>query len=222
MSAALPKVALTAALKGLVRDSALHRWQQLKVDRREVAAWEKAGRGLPPPQAFKKQLIRDFGRRFETRVLVETGTYWGHTIAGSLGVFKTIYSIELKDAFYQHARRRFARHRNVKLFHGDSATQLPRILWELNEPALFWLDAHYSGDGTARGDVDTPIVAELRAISQHRLKTHVILIDDARCFDGTNDYPTLTACKTLSTGFWPASRFEVADDVIRITCKPII
>lgn len=200
-----------------MRDCALHRWQQRQKERKELAAWEKAGREMPPPQAFKKQLIRDLARRFDTRVLVETGTHCGHTIAASLGAFDTIYSIELMDELYRHARGRFANHRKVKLRHGDSAHELPHILAEVSEPTLFWLDAHYSGDGTARAVCNTPILKELQTIASHQLKKHVILIDDARCFDGTNDYPTITACQDLAATFWPASGFDVTDDIIRIT-----
>jgi hypothetical protein len=208
---------LTGRIKGWVRDGALHRWQQRRRDGRELAAWQRAGHSLPPPPAFKRQLIREVGRRFGTRILVETGTYYGHTVAASLGSFDAIYSIELMDELYQCARSRFARHRKVKLRHGDSAQELSQILREVSQPAIFWLDAHYSGIGTARADRDTPILKELQTISQHRVKKHVILIDDARCFDGTNNYPTIEGCRSLAATFWPASRFEVADDIIQIT-----
>jgi hypothetical protein len=211
------KFGLTATLKSLVRDGALHRWQQQQKDRKELAAWEKAGHSVLPPQAFKRQLIRELARRFGTRVLVETGTNWGHTVAASLSTFDAIYSIELLDELYEHARRRFSRNPKVRLRHGDSAQELTRILDEVREPALFWLDAHYSGDGTARGDRDTPIMQELQSISQHHLKKHVILIDDARLFDGTTDYPTLKACRKAAALFWPEHRFEVSEDIIRIT-----
>jgi hypothetical protein len=149
--------------------------------------------------------------------LVETGTNRGHTVAASLGTFDIIYSIELLDELFDYCQRRFARRKKVRLRCGDSVSELPRILSELNEPALFWLDAHYSGEGTARGEQDTPIMRELQAISEHHIQAHVILIDDARCFDGRNDYPTLESCLALAARLWPAHRSSVEDDVIRIT-----
>lgn len=207
---------LIRSLKDLLRDGALHSWQQRRKDRTVLALWEEAGRPLPPPAAFKGQLIRDIAKRFATRVLVETGTNWGNTVASSLRDFDRIYSIELLDEFYHRAVRRFARHSKVRLYHGDSTRELPRILRELREPALFWLDAHYSGDGTGRADVDTPIATELLIISTHTVKNHVILIDDARMFNGTNDYPTLSGCREAVGKYWPQHSFEVANDVIRV------
>ena len=207
---------LLGTIKDAFREGIAHRAVLRRNEQALLSQWEKAGRPLPPPQAFKHQLIRDMAGRFGTRVLVETGTNFGHTVSAVLGTFHTIYSIELMDELWASARRRFARHPQVKLSHGDSARELPRILGELREPALFWLDAHYSGAGTARADIDTPIAQELLAISQHSLKNHVLLIDDARKFDGTDAYPTLDGCRKAAAGYWPQHTFEVVDDVIRI------
>lgn len=65
------------------------------------------------------------------------------------------------------------------------------ILRKITKPTLFWLDAHYSGDGTARGTKDTPIAKELQSIFDHSVKNHVILIDDARDFENDPSYPSL-------------------------------
>ena len=208
---------LLGVIKDHFREGVIHRAVQRRKDQALLSQWKEAGRPQPPPQAFKHQLIRHMAERFGTRVLVETGTNFGHTVSAGLGIFHSIYSIELMDELWASARRRFARHPQVRLSHGDSARELPRILSELSEPALFWLDAHYSGTGTARADIDTPIAQELLAISKHPVKNHVVLIDDARHFDGTNSYPTLAGCRQLASEYWPQHAFGVADDVIRIT-----
>ena len=201
-------------IKDFFREGAIHRAVGRRRDRALLSQWETSGR--PPPQVFKHQLIRDTAGHFGVRVLVETGTNYGHTVSAVLGTFHTIYSIELMDELWASARRRFARHPKVKLSHGDSARELPRILSELREPALFWLDAHYSGAGTARADIDTPIAQELLTISMHPIRNHVLLIDDAREFDGTDAYPTLDGCRRAAAEYWPQHTFDVADDVIRI------
>ena len=61
----------------------------------------------------------------------------------------------------------------------------------LNDPAIFWLDGHYSSGITAKGELECPIYGELDAIFSFQSLNHLILIDDARLFNGTNDYPTI-------------------------------
>jgi hypothetical protein len=196
-----------------VRDAARRWWNH---DARDLENWQQQGRPLPPPAAFKQQLIRDLARRHNIKVLVETGTYGGATIAASLGTFAQLCSIELSADLYAAARRRFALWRKVRLYQGDSARELPKVLSELGEPVLFWLDAHDSGQDTARTDSDTPVVQELQMIARHPVRHHVILIDDARLFDGTNGYPTLESCRRTAQQCWPKHEFNVAEDIIRI------
>lgn len=210
-------MSLLAPIKSRLRDGTLHRWMQRRRDDAALREWEAAGRTLPPPQAFKQQVIRRMAARYGTRTLVETGTLFGGTIAACLGDFDKLYSIELSDEFFAAAQKRFARYRKVRLHHGDSANEMPRVLAEIKEPVLFWLDAHYSSGGTARADLDSPIVQELKAISRHPVPGHLILIDDARCFDGTNDYPPIANCRSLAMQFWPRHDVTVVDDIIRIT-----
>lgn len=211
---------MVRALKDRFKEGRLHRAVNRWRDRREFARWQKAGRPQPTPQACKRVLIQDVATRFATRVLIETGTNFGHTVSSAIGCFDTIYSIELNEALWQTAAKRFARHRHVQLRHGDSARELAGILAELSEPALFWLDAHYSGAGTARGALDSPIMLELSAIAQHTVRDHVLLIDDARMFDGSDGYPTIAGCRESAAAWWPTHDFDVQDDVIRIVPPP--
>ena len=92
---------------------------------------------------------------------------------------------------FQQANGRFKSYANVDLLHGDSGVLMPSVLSKLTTRALFWLEGHYSGAGIARSELDTPVSAELQAILYHSCKAHVILIDDARCFDGCDSYPHL-------------------------------
>lgn len=126
------------------------------------------------------------------------------------------HSIELDQHLYRQAHNRFRNWLNVKTYQGDSGEVLPRILARLHCPALFWLDGHYSGGETAKGEADTPISIELQAILESRIKGHVVLIDDARCFDGTSDYPFIEDLLAIVRRD-PNYRIEISADIIRLT-----
>jgi len=113
-------------------------------------------------------------------VFVETGTEFGTMIERLKEHFNEIHSIELDDTLYKDAVKRFQGERQIHLYHGDSATEIRKILPPLTSPALFWLDAHGGGDITFQ---NSPIEGELRAIFAHPVQGHIILIDDARHFN---------------------------------------
>lgn len=49
---------------------------------------------------------------------------------------------------------------------------------------------------------------------------HIILIDDARDFNGHNGYPTIEELESMIIGNgFPNSKIEVKDDIIRIELK---
>jgi len=113
-------------------------------------------------------------------------------------VFAQIYSIELGMEIYQKAKNRFAGIKKITILQGDSGEVLKELLAHINSPCLFWLDAHYS-PGTAKGNIETPIVKELTNIFEHPLATrHVILIDDASWYTGERDYPTIDTLRHMA------------------------
>lgn len=174
-------------------------------------------RGAPPPHAVKRRVLRQYARRYGTSVLVETGTYLGDMMAAMANAFDELHSIELSAAYYEKARARFAPKPHIHLHRGDSAVELAKVLPALRQRTLFWLDAHYSGGITARAEVDTPIVQELREIFARNAAGHVVLVDDAHCFDGTHAYPTVDGVRDLVRSLNPGYSVEVAEDIIRIT-----
>ncbi len=182
----------------------------------EVRDWCKRGRPLPPPPSYKQGVIKNYARRFRIRTFIETGTLHGDMVAASMNLFDSLYSIELDEQLFANARERFDGCRGITLIQGDSGTELPNLLRSLRGRCLFWLDGHYSGEGTARGFEDTPILRELRAILNHPCHEHVVLIDDARCFDGHNGYPMISEIKSLVSRVRPDWHIEVEHDIIRL------
>jgi hypothetical protein len=184
-------------------------------ERRVLRKWNRAGRPIPATALIKQTIIKDYQRRFGLRVFVETGTFAGEMVDAVLGRFDRIYSIELDDGWYAHAVDRFRGRSDVTLLQGDSAARLPEVLAQVREPALFWLDAHYSGPITARGPLDSPIGQELDAIAAHPIGGHVVLIDDMRGFNGTGGYPEAAALVEDLRRKHPADVVEVQADVLR-------
>ena len=177
--------------------------------------WRLAGRPIPPPPFVKQAIVKDYQRRFGIRVFVETGTFAGDMIDAVKPRFQRIVSIELDPGWHARAVERFRSDTHVSLLQGDSGVRLKEVLASLTEPALFWLDAHYSGPITARGVVDSPIAQELEALRAHPVKGHVVLIDDMRDFTGRGGYPTVDELVTWIREGDPTAIVEVKDDVLR-------
>jgi hypothetical protein len=180
------------------------------------ARWRLQGCPAPPPAHFKRRFLRDLAKWNGLQVFVETGTLHGDTIDALKGTFSELHSIELEDELFLKAQARFRNSPNVHLHKGNSGEELPKILERLGQPALVWLDAHYSGPGTALGTEDTPVLKELAAVSEHPFKhKHVVVIDDARDFLGIeiDGYPTLDEIRSYASriGF---NSYRLAFDMI--------
>jgi hypothetical protein len=185
----------------------------------EIAHWIRMGcTGVAPPP-IKRMIVAAYLERYRLDQFIETGTHAGDTLA-YIAHNKAVscISVELSHEYYQAALRRFANYTNVILKQGDSSVVLAEVVRDLRSPALFWLDGHYSGGNTARGVEDTPVSAELSAILNSSIKTNVILIDDAHCFDGKNAYPQLEVLLQTIRRLG-AYHIEISDDIIRLTPK---
>lgn len=186
---------------------------------KDARVWVRNGRKGSPPHLIKQRIIRKYRRQFSCEVLVETGTYHGDMVYAMRKEFKELHSVELGGDLYERAKIRFAGYPHIHLYNGDSGEILQDILCKLKQPCLFWLDAHYSAGMTVKGASDTPIEKELKHIFRHEhAHHHVLLIDDARVFNGTNDYPTLQTIEAMSkqAGY---HLFSIENDIIRV-CNP--
>ncbi len=176
--------------------------------------WELRGKPVPPPNKVKQEVVAQISKEKKLQTLVETGTYLGNMIFAQRKNFRKIYSIELSLDFFEKAEKRFRRNKHIHILFGDSADVLPEVVKELDEPALFWLDGHFSGGETAESNC--PVLKELEAITFSKF-AHEILIDDARCFDGTNGYPTMEEIRQLMASRVRSHKIEVILDIIRIS-----
>ncbi|MBK7137189.1 MAG: hypothetical protein IPH73_13580 [Rhodocyclales bacterium] len=182
---------------------------------REWRRW-KSGENQMSPHYLKRRVIADYAERYDLSCLVESGTYFGEMVAANRRRFSRIVSIELDVFLFQRAARRFRGRGNIEIVQGDSGEVLPRILETIDCRTLFWLDAHYSGGITARGAKEAPIEEEICSILRHPVRGHVILVDDARMFDGRHGYPTLDEVNRLVGEAGSGWDIDVRDDILRI------
>lgn len=168
-----------------------------------------------PEKRRKAQIVLEYASKYNLNWFIETGTYTGFMVSAVRDHFDYVYSIELSHKLAREAIRRFRRCSNVVIMHGDSSQVLPSLLDKIESPCLFWLDAHYSKGVTARGDKDTPVMEEIKAISNHNM-LHCVLIDDARLFDGESDYPSREQVVDVFQDKYTISESE---DIFRIEPK---
>ena len=170
----------------------------------------------PAPRSVKVAVIRRFADRRMRSVFVETGTFYGDMLAALAGDFDRLYSIELHRGLGRRAARRFASDPRISIITGDSAAMLEPLLRSLARPSVLWLDGHYSGLLTARGESDTPILRELDAVFRGGTPQDVVLIDDARLFGTDAAYPTVAELERRVHAARPDWIVRVEDDIVQM------
>jgi hypothetical protein len=180
--------------------------------------WHEQGCPLPPPYTLKRRVMLDYKSLFKTKVFIETGTFMGDTTWAMSEYFDKLYTIEIDNKLFSMAVERFKDISKIKVVNGDGGTTLPIVLSNIqsDEVCLFWLDGHYSGSITGKGDSNTPILKEIESVYNHNIN-HIILVDDARLFVGKDDYPTLEYLKSFAMKLNSSLKFEVKEDIIRLT-----
>lgn len=167
----------------------------------------------------RRLVLREYGRRFGLKVFIETGTNDGGTPMALKDDFVRLVTIELGEKSWREAVEKFKPYPKVFCLQGDSAVVLPGVLADTTEPALIWLDGHFSGGDTARGSQDTPVLDELQAIFSTGVP-HVVLVDDARLFEGMPlhdeqpNWPGIDEVRKLAEA--NGYQFEVFDDIVRL------
>ncbi len=167
-------------------------------------------------QQYQRDVILKY-KKPHHKLFVETGTALGETSAWASLYFEKVITVEFADDLYRAALERFFHVPNVTVMHGDSADLIKLITYNIHEPTVFWLDAHYDG-----GDVplapsgESPVTFELTSIFHHS-GDNVILVDDARLF-GNGKYPNLGWVERHALGALPSGyNFLVENDVIQMT-----
>lgn len=111
---------------------------------------------------------------------VETGTFKGETARWAAGRFREVVTIELSQSLHLEAAASLADLPNVRCLQGDSAECIAEAAPLGGAPSVFWLDAHYSFDGTAGESAECPLLEELAVLEGRN--GDVVAVDDAHMF----------------------------------------
>ena len=118
----------------------------------------------------------------EFPIFIETGTFHGETIFSMERFFNKLYTIEINEYLYNNAKSKYYGNK-INFIFGDSSNEIRNILEQCDDKILFFLDAHYSGDGTGNTkitDLYTPLEKEIENINKYCKKEALLIIDDCR------------------------------------------
>ena len=131
--------------------------------------------------------------------------------------FKKITGIELNKEFWKLSKNYFSRDKNVLILQGNSSLVIRNQLKHLKKKTLFFLDAHYSKDGTSGKNLKNPILQEIKAIISHKVKNHTIIIDNLNEFIKPNKgYPKIEIIKKMVKKNVNYKIFSLKNDLIII------
>jgi len=137
-----------------------------------------------------EQMLKNFG----IKNFVETGTGDGSSMDKVLltEIVDNAYGIELDDELYANLEKAYDGIDYMHLYKGYSEDEMANVMDDIDdEPALFWLDAHFPGADYgpagygAEEDVNKrlPMEAELRVMKEKRdLSKDIIFMDDLRIY----------------------------------------
>jgi hypothetical protein len=184
--------------------------------------WDLArlGQGVPVNlhSYMKYVTLRSLGKRTGARLLVEAGTFRGVTSARCARAFEQVVTIELDPELAREAEKFLIRYPNVKVLQGDAVTLLPSVFSGYNfRDAVVFLDGHFSGGGTARGNVVEPAILELEILAKHSHQICGIVIDDFRLFGSEPGFPKKSELVIAIERMFPLPEFDLkihADQLI--------
>jgi len=169
-------------------------------DLNELIKWQEIYNFSEPfPTFIKKKVLKEYSS--SSTIWVETGTLVGDTAKYLSKIAKFVYTIEPSEKYYNLSVKNLKNYENIKIYNDTSENKLNDILEIIkpNSDVCFWLDGHWSGGDTFKGETDTPILSELDTIERYlnNFSKLNILIDDFRIFDIGNNVATYPSKEVL-------------------------
>ena len=100
-------------------------------------------------------LMTSFITKHNVDVIIETGTYHGHTTEYFAKFNKTVIATEISEENAAITKERVKEYNNVKLYLGDSTSALKEILPQYSgKKVFFFLDSHDRNDLSLQRELD--------------------------------------------------------------------
>ena len=114
--------------------------------------------------------IEELKNKYNIKTFIETGTNTAKTTVVVAKMFENVHTIEFNEEYYLNCKEILKNYENVTIHNGSSEQVLNKILPNINERILFYLDAHWY--------MYCPILDELEAIFNNNKKDCIIVIHD--------------------------------------------
>ncbi len=144
----------------------------------------------------------------DVNTVIETGTFLGESTKVMADHFDKVYTIELDEKLYKETSDKLKKqgYTNIEFIFGDSGEKIEKLTKEVDQPTVFFLDAHWSGDDSVQwekgewggygvntahlgesevpsAEEQVPMDREIRSIVNNFRQKGVIYIDDLENFD---------------------------------------
>lgn len=206
---------ITRSLLGVVLNSTRNKKSLEPTPLAAAYGWTHGEHLVSPPAIAKQRHLLNAFKSRKHRIFVEAGTYKGETTAFFVHYADQVVSVELHDGLFAAAQQRFERHTNVTLVHGDSLVEIPKVVANCSSPPLVFLDGHFSGAGTAKGEEMEPAESTLRRLADVAPAGTTIVIDDLRLFgSGLAGFPQLDVITATARAAFPTAVIRAGLDSI--------
>jgi len=147
---------------------------------------------------INKAFVFELKKLMRVDCFVETGTYQAETLIDMYNYFNKLYTIEASEGYYNRfiTEDVISRHPKACFIKGKSQDELPKILANVTEPCLFYLDSHYMEDVSFGKGEKQPLLDELNIICNSDIQ-HAIIIDDVSfivkpcCLGQIEEWPSI-------------------------------
>ena len=130
----------------------------------------------------------------QPKYFIELGTFKGLSSRIASNIFPYVYTIEIVPELYQESKSISDQEgiTNITYFLGDTIKLLPDLIPKIDVSAVWFCDAHQSGQDTGNNGKWVPLLDELNIILSSYNHPSIYIIDDVRLFSKYWDWAEIS------------------------------